>query len=85
MEIGSEYNLRLESLNITKNNLINYLSPFSTLYLSSGRSALRMLYLSISDNDGYVLMPEYICDSVVKCFPKEKKILYKINKTLEKD
>jgi len=35
--------------------------------------------------NGYILMPEYICDSVLKCFSPEKIVFYKLKDNLQID
>ncbi len=77
MEVGSEYNLTLNGLSIIDNNLIEYLNSFANSFLfDSGRSAIKTLAAKI---DGYnaVLLPDYICVSVIKCFDLRKVIFYK--------
>ena len=77
MEIGSEFNLRLETLTPTQDNIYNYLSGLNVIYLDSARSALRLLSQTLGDGD--ILIPEYICDSVIDCFPIERIKFYKLD------
>ncbi len=77
MEVGSEFNLSLNDLSTHDINLITYLSGFAPTFLfDSGRSAIKTLAAKI---DGYnaVLLPDYICESVIKCFDLRKVIFYK--------
>lgn len=75
MEIGSEFNLNLNNLNYTKNNIFNYLKEYNTCYFDTGRSAIK----SINLPKGKILLPIYICDSIIDCFDKKDVIFYKIN------
>lgn len=79
VELGSEYNISLDQLSIKNNNLFHCLSQFkNTLYFDSGRSALKHVVQQLEE-DTIVLLPEFICESVIKCFHKLKKItFYKI-------
>lgn len=66
MEIGSEFNLRLEELEQTKHSIYHKLNAYNTCYLDSGRSAIKLLLKVIPK--GEVLLPEYICNSVIEAF-----------------
>nr|MCR4617586.1 hypothetical protein [Lachnospiraceae bacterium] len=77
MEVGSEYNLTLNELLTVDNNLIEYLNSFAnSILLDSGRSAIKALAAKV---DGYnaVLLPDYICESVIKCFDLDKVVFYR--------
>ena len=76
IELGSEFNLNFNELSLTENNLINFLSTYSTLWLDSGRSAIKCIE-TLSDK--IVLLPEYICESVISCFNIHNVKFYKIN------
>jgi dTDP-4-amino-4,6-dideoxygalactose transaminase len=83
MELGSEFNLRLEDLHKVDHSIIDYLQNFHTIYFDSGRSALRMLTETMEY--GEVLLPEYICDSVLQCFSAHRVRFYRLNERLEID
>lgn len=79
MELGSEYNLSLEDLNIVSDNIFEYLSEFDNCYyFDSGRSALKHLTHSLS-SFSKILLPEFICESVTNCFDKSKIEYYRLN------
>ena len=60
MELGSEYNLCLNDLNIVGNNIFTYLSDFEqSNFFDSGRSALKFLVNQLNQFTK-VLLPEYI-------------------------
>jgi len=79
MELGSEYNLSLSELKKSENNLFSYLSMFpNAIFLDSGRSAIRYLSCQLNEQDE-ILLPEYICESVINCFRKDKISFYSIS------
>ncbi len=85
MELGSEYNLSLNSLSVVKDNIFDYLSDFEyCYYFDSGRSALRHLVNQLRDCS-HVLLPEFICESVTNCFDGRKVSFYKLNKDFSID
>ncbi|MBR1796591.1 MAG: aminotransferase class I/II-fold pyridoxal phosphate-dependent enzyme [Clostridiales bacterium] len=85
MELGSEYNLSLEDLNIVQDNIFEYLSEYENcFYFDSGRSAIKHLALHLSSSTK-ILLPEYICESVTNCFDKSKIKYYKINEDFSVD
>ena len=77
MELGGGYRLDIASLNIESSNLYEYLSDYNSLFFDSGRSARKFVLRQLS-RDGKVLLPEYICRSVIQCFDNEKIVFYKI-------
>ncbi len=78
MELGSEYNLDLNRLEYTQDNVYTYLVEKKSIFMDSGRGALQLLLKSLPK--GKVLMPNYICDSVIDCFEKDYEIKsYQIN------
>ncbi|MBU9723458.1 MULTISPECIES: DegT/DnrJ/EryC1/StrS family aminotransferase [Bacillaceae] len=83
MEIGSEFHLRLESLKEADFSIYHLLKDYNALYLDSGRSALRLILNNI--NRGEVLVPEYICDSVINCFTGFEIKCYRLKPDLEID
>lgn len=74
MELGSEYSLSLSDLHTVDDNMFRYLKEYNCIYTDSGRSALKMLVAGMKR----VLLPEYICESVINCFDKENVVFYKI-------
>lgn len=82
MELGSEYDLDLNKLNITSNNLFHYLESYNCQFFDSGRSALR--HIPFNQNKA-VLLPEFICESVSNCFPSQNIIFYNITEDLQID
>lgn len=82
MELGSEYNLELNELEVTENNLYKYLDEYNYELFDSGRSALKMIPVN---KDKLVLLPEFVCESVINCFDIDKILFYKINSNFEID
>lgn len=80
MELGSEFNLDISKLKIVRNSLFKYIGDMNYCLFDSGRNALKAI-AEITDN-GYILMPEYICESVLRCFPNDKIIFYKLKESL---
>lgn len=81
MELGSDYDLSLNELNTTDDNLFKRLNKFDYVMFDSGRSAIK----SVLRCHGEVLLPEYICDSVINCFVPESIVFYKINEDFSID
>lgn len=81
MEIGSNFDLDLNSLTVVKNNLFNYLKDYNCSYFDSGRSAIK----SIVVPKGKVLLPSFICDSVIDCFNKKEIVFYKVDSNFNID
>ena len=78
MELGSEYNLSLQELNVREDNIFGYLSGYEkVLWFDSGRSALKHIALHLRQEDE-ILLPEFICESVSDCFPPEKTAYYRL-------
>ena len=63
MELGGEFYLDLNTLSKKKYSVEACLSGEHPLYFDSGRSALRFAAQGLCS--GTVLLPEYICDSVI--------------------
>lgn len=83
MELGSEFNICLEDLEVTQNSIYFKLKNYNTYFLDSGRSAIKLLHKKI--NMGEVLLPEYICDSVIEAFSGNKINYYRLKKDLTID
>lgn len=81
-EIGSEFNLDFQMLNHEPcRTVMDYLHDYHTVYTDSGRSAIAILSQKIKS--GSILLPDYICSSVINCFSSDYEIeYYKINKDL---
>ena len=78
MELGSEYNLSLEELTLVEDNIFNYLSEYKNcFYFDSGRSSLKYIVSQLVEYKK-VLLPEFICESVSRCFIKSEIIYYRI-------
>ena len=73
MELGSEYHLNLDELSECGDNVFSYLNEYNCVYTDSGRSAIRLLSKNMK---GRILMPEYICESVINCFDLEKIVFF---------
>lgn len=83
MNIGSEYNIDFNDINQSANSFFDYIGDKNYCLFDSGRSALRAVVDKLSDS--YILIPEYICESVIKCFPKDKIVFYKLRDNLQID
>ena len=79
MELGSEFNLTLSELSYTEDNFFSYLKQYEKqcIFVDSGRSAIKIIQRDYLVN-GEILLPEFICESVIKCFPVESVKFYKI-------
>lgn len=82
LEIGSEFYIDSELKPKPKHladyqNVFDYLKKYHTQYFDSGRSALLALLGSIKYKK--VLLPDYICESVRKCFRECEVVYYRIN------
>lgn len=82
IELGSEFNLSLNELHIVKNNLFTYLKDYKVQWFDYGRSALRHIPIP---KGRIVLLPEFICESVIKCFCKNSIRFYCINEMFQID
>lgn len=83
MEIGSEFNIAFENIEKVSDNIYRFLSDYDSIYLDSGRSAIKLVLKLISS--GEILLPEYICESVIKSFEGFKINYYKINEDFSID
>lgn len=82
MELGSEFSLGLNNLEIIHHNLFDFFGKYNIEWFDYGRSALRSVPVDYTKK---ILVPEFICESVVQCFPKEQIVFYKINDRLDID
>lgn len=84
MELGSEFNLDLNNLEPVRDSIFEYLRGYNVLFTSSGRMALRLCH-SLLPQNGLILLPEYICESVIASFPLNRIRFYKLNSQLQID
>lgn len=82
MELGSEFNLDINELSFTEDNLFEYFKNYSYTLYDSCRSAIRHIPI---DREKNVLLPEYVCESVINCFDYDKIFFYKITSDLKID
>ncbi len=79
IELGSEYNLSLNNINIIDDNIFRYLDDFENCtFFDSGRSALKCVSECLGKEIG-VLLPEFICESVSNCFKSDRITFYRLN------
>jgi len=83
MELGGDYNINVGELVEASNSIFDYLASFNTKYFDSGRSALKELLASLKQ--GVVLLPEFICTSVIDCFPHSSLRFYSITEDFQID
>lgn len=84
MELGSNFELDISSLHNVEDNIFEYLKPYFTFYTDSGRSAIRVLKKVIKP--GVVLLPCYICDSIIQSFGETFSVVfYKIDEDFSVD
>jgi dTDP-4-amino-4,6-dideoxygalactose transaminase len=91
MEIGSEFNIDFDALHGNSNTIYDYLNQYDCVFTSSGRSAIRLLLenaatdiakkknrigITANSNELKVLLPEYICNSVIDCFEHNYSITF---------
>lgn len=81
MEYGSDFSIDLGSLEYNEDNVFTFLSEYSTLYFDSGRSATRYLLQYTQHNT--IALPEYLCESIVDCFPDSSKVYYSVDGSLQ--
>lgn len=83
MTLGSEFNLDLHDLKPVPNSFFQYIGETSYCLFDSGRSALKAVTRILGS--GSILLPEYICESVVSCFPPDRVLFYRLKNNLEID
>jgi hypothetical protein len=83
MELGSGFDMDLYELNLSPNGFSQYIGNRNHCLFDSARSALKTMAHVIGS--GNILLPEYICESVIKCFPVDRIILYKLKQNLQID
>lgn len=84
MELGSNFELDISSLTEQQDTVFEYLGELNSIYTDSGRSALKLLNKLIPK--GKILLPVYICESIIQTFNKEFDVqFYQINEDLSVD
>lgn len=84
MELGSNFDLDISDLCYKSNNVKEYLSENNAWYGNSGRAAIKKCIKQYEK--GKVLLPSYICKSVIDCFEANFEIdFYRVNKNFEID
>ncbi len=84
MELGSNFEIDISNLQYVEDNIYQYLHNYHTIYLDSGRSAIRVLNKILQK--GVILLPFYICSSVIKNYEKDFSIrFYKVKKDFSID
>ncbi len=84
MELGSEYPLNLSDYRCeVQDNIFMLLSGFHAAYFDSGRSAVRAAESMLPG--GKVLLPAYICKSVIEAFRGREIVFYNIDKDFNAD
>lgn len=76
IELGSEFNISLNDLNIVEDNLFAYFKDYDVQWYDYGRSAIRNIPIKKNKK---ILMPEFICESVTNCFDSSMIEFYKID------
>lgn len=74
MELGSDFELSLSELERQKDSVFQYLQEYHTIYMDSGRSAAAVLNSVIPA--GTVLLPDYICESVIQLYETRFRVRY---------
>lgn len=82
MELGSNFDLDLNDLFVKPNNVITYLSNYNTVWFNYGRSAIKSIKIPQGRK---VLLPEFICESVISCFPEDDIVFYKVKEDFSID
>lgn len=74
MELGSNFEWDARNREACSNSIKQYVEGFHPVYTDSGRSAIRLL--ADKREGGKVLLPSYICKSVIDCFAERYEIEY---------
>lgn len=81
MEYGSDFSIDLGKLNYSGDNIFAFLKDFDALYFDSGRSATKYILKSIRHST--VVLPDYLCESILACFPDSDIYYYSVNQQLQ--
>jgi len=82
-EIGSEFNISFGNKIYTDDNIFRYLIDYNTLFLDSGRSCIKFITRQV--HSGKVLLPSYICESVISAFKGFDIVYYNVDLNLDID
>lgn len=87
MELGSEFHIDLTNAMIRGNTIYHLLARYNTFYTDYGRSAIALVYEHLVQTTGgrrdRVLLPSYICESVVKPFEGKNVVFYDLKENFE--
>ena len=84
MELGSNFDLDISDLCYKSNNVKEYLRENNAWYGNCGRAAIKKCIKSYEK--GKVLLPTYICKSVIDCFSENFEIdFYMVNENFPQD
>lgn len=67
IELGSEFNISLNDLQVVDDNLFTYLNEYDVQWYDYGRTAIKQIPVPAGKK---ILLPEFICESVIACFDK---------------
>lgn len=81
IELGGDFNLSINELEETDDNLVTYLKDYNVQWFDFGRTAIKHIPIG----NGKVLLPEFICKSVIDCFKENTIVFYKIDENLRID
>lgn len=76
IELGGDFDLSFEQMTPCENNLFSRMEAYCTEWFDSGRSAIRSIPIPPK---GQILLPEYTCESVIRCFDVECVSFYQIH------
>ncbi len=87
MELGSEFHIDLTDAHIQSNTVYSLLDRYNTFYTDYGRTAIALLYEYLCKKSGgqsrKVLLPSYICMSVIESFVQENIVFYDLKENFE--
>lgn len=83
MELGSEFHIDLTNKTIRNHNFYHLLAEYDTFYTDYGRTAITLLYRHLREQNrekrGKILLPAYICNSVIEAFGAANVIFYDLD------
>ena len=85
MELGSNFEIDFTNLKYTEDNIFRYLENYHSIYMDSGRSASTILNSMLNLENGVILIPSYICGSVIEGYKEFSIVFYKINRDFSID
>ncbi|MDE6386376.1 MAG: hypothetical protein K2L82_01065 [Lachnospiraceae bacterium] len=87
MELGSEFHFDLTNTAIRGNTIYHLLARYNTFYTDYGRTAITLVYehlVQISEGRrDRILLPSYICESVIEPFKDKNIIFYDLKENFE--